>query len=100
MRPATRALGPVPDQAAVDAWVASHEVTSCPAAICAPSTAELSEADAAAHAARGLDPVGEAWRAKYGSVRQAAHQITQKKRVGGWATFWARKRAAQADNAV
>ena len=71
------------DQEAVAAFIAKHGVTRCPAAVAAPTTANISIADATAHAARGIDPVGDLYRAGNG-------------KRSGWARYWEIKRAQRA----
>ncbi len=65
----------------VEEFIAEHGVTRCPTAYLNPSTAKISAEDAAAHEARGIDPVGDMWRKK-----------RAKKSKGGWAAFWAKKK--------
>lgn len=66
----------------VDAWIAKHGVTRCPAAVCAPTTGiDILAVDAAIHRAR-LDPMAATWTPK--AVNQR-----------GWAGYWARKKLAK-----
>ena len=57
-------------------YLKERGVTRCPAAYAVESAASISEDDRLAHAARGLDPVGDAWRKKHA------------KRRGGWNYGW------------
>ena len=64
----------------VEAYIARHGVTRCPTAFAAPSTATISDADAASHRARVLDSAEES-----SSWRNSA-------KAHGWARYWALKR--------
>jgi hypothetical protein len=69
------------EQALIAEFIAKHGVTRCPTAYALPSTAQTSEADRQAHAERGIDPAGEAYRRKN-------HQY-------GWQRYWAKKKAGR-----
>lgn len=69
----------VSDDDLIAQFIRERGVTQCPTAICAPTTVSVSPADASAHAARGIDPVGDAWRKKRGT--------------GGWHAYWSKARA-------
>lgn len=64
-------------------FIAAHGVTHCPAGVAAPTTAIISPEDAAAHAARGIDPMGGVFR-------------KSKKRRFGWGVYWAARKAREA----
>lgn len=58
---ATRPAGPS-ERELIERHIAERGITKCPAAIVAPTTGDIGSQDRAAHEARGLDPVGDAWR--------------------------------------
>ena len=66
----------------IAAFIRDRGITRLPAGVAAPTSARIPPEAAAFHAARGLDPIGDAWRAK--------------KTGGGWAAYWARRKAAKA----
>lgn len=73
------------DDELIREFIAKRGVTRCPTAFAEESSATPHPADAAAHAARGLDPVGDAWRAKHpmgGSKNRPFHFGHRRKGVG------------------
>jgi hypothetical protein len=64
LRVKPRPSAPGADQALIDAFIQSHGVTACPAAMAAPTETTLPSADIAVLKQRG-DVVGDAWRAKH-----------------------------------
>ena len=69
------------DQELIDRFIRERGVTRCPIAFTAATTATPSLPDVEQHQARGIDPVGDAYR---------------KKPKSGWARYWAKKRAEAA----
>jgi hypothetical protein len=68
----------VNDDEMIAKFLREKGATKCPPAICAPTAGLQIEPEVAqAHAARGIDPAGDAWR---------------KKRKGGWTGYWKRER--------
>lgn len=70
------------DAELIDEFIRNRGVTVCPPAIVAETSAQLDPAAAAAHAARGDDPIGDIWRAS--AVRKT-----------GWARYWQTRREGQ-----
>lgn len=64
-------------------WLATHEVTKCPAAFCAETpNVDLTPQDRAVHVARGIDPMGDNYRARI---------------KHGWGAYWRTKKAGLGD---
>lgn len=77
------------DEQKIAAYLKRHKPTKCPTAFLAPSQhAEPTARDAAAHAARGLDPSGSPW------IEQAkrARQQGKRQRLMGAVKSWETRR--------
>lgn len=79
-RPGVAPTAASEDDEMVTEFLRTRAVTKCPAGFAAATTAAPTLEDAAQHAARGIDPTGDAWRKK------APH---------GWARYWASKKAGK-----
>lgn len=55
-------MGPLPSDDEIARWIAANGVTRCPTAYAEVTSAEISAEDRQQHVARGIDPVGDAWR--------------------------------------
>jgi len=69
--------------------IAELGVTKCPTTFAAPTSAAVHPDDAAANRARGIDPVGDAWKAKQAQ-----------RKTGGWGRWWQRRRDAASREAA
>jgi len=76
------------DDELVAEYLKTNTVTRCPTAMLLETTATISDEDRDAHIARGLDPVGDAWRAKRAKDGQ------------GWAKYWELKKGRTNNGAV